>query len=48
MTTHNPCYTDPVANLTLSIDDELAEGLRGCLEEVIDWQEVFTLRLCGD
>jgi putative RecB family exonuclease len=28
--------------------DDLAEGLRGCLEGVIDWQEVFTLRLCGD
>ncbi len=28
--------------------DDLAEELRCCLEEVIDWQEVFTLRLFGD
>ena len=25
---HNPCYTDPVANLTLSIDDELLQRAR--------------------
>ena len=28
MTAHNPCYTDPVANLTLSIDDELLKRAR--------------------
>jgi hypothetical protein len=28
--------------------DDLAEELRGRLEEVVDWQEVFTLRLCGE
>ena len=26
--TRNPCYTDPVANLTLSIDDDLLKRAR--------------------
>ena len=26
--------------------DDLADELRGRLERAIDWQEVFTLRLC--
>ena len=26
--THNPCYTDPVANLTLAIDDDLLKRAR--------------------
>ena len=26
--THNPCYTDPVANLTLAIDDDLLRRAR--------------------
>lgn len=26
--THNPCYTDSVVNLTLSIDDELLQRAR--------------------
>ena len=25
---HNPCYTDPVANLTLAIDDDLLKRAR--------------------
>jgi plasmid stability protein len=25
---HNPCYTDPVANLTLAIDDDLLRRAR--------------------
>ena len=28
MITHNPCYTDPVGNLTLSIDDDLLKRAR--------------------